>query len=52
MASFSLDPDLLHKRRAMHSKEKECAMCGALCAMRMMTGDSFECPPAKDGEAK
>lgn len=52
MASFSLDPELLHKRRAMHSKEKECAMCGALCAMRMMTGDSFECPPAKDEDDK
>jgi phosphomethylpyrimidine synthase len=47
MASFSLDPDLLHKRRGTHSKEKECAMCGALCAMRMMTGDDFECPPEK-----
>ncbi|EFL50260.1 thiamine biosynthesis protein ThiC [Solidesulfovibrio fructosivorans JJ]] len=43
MAGFALDPDLLRKRRAMHSKEKECAMCGALCAMRMMTGDSFAC---------
>lgn len=49
MAGFSLDPDLLHKRRAMHSKEKECAMCGALCAMRMMTGDNFECPDDKGG---
>ncbi|MFU2208648.1 phosphomethylpyrimidine synthase ThiC [Solidesulfovibrio sp. C21] len=47
MAGFALDPDLLHKRRAMHSQEKECAMCGALCAMRMMTGDSFTCD-AKD----
>jgi phosphomethylpyrimidine synthase len=52
MASFSLDPELLHKRRAMHSKEKECAMCGALCAMRMMTGENFECPAPKDGETK
>jgi phosphomethylpyrimidine synthase len=52
MASFALDPELLHKRRAGHSKEKECAMCGALCAMRMMTGDDFECPSGKDGDAK
>uniref|UniRef100_I2Q2U1 Phosphomethylpyrimidine synthase n=1 Tax=Desulfovibrio sp. U5L TaxID=596152 RepID=I2Q2U1_9BACT len=52
MASFSLDPELLHKRRAMHSKEKECAMCGALCAMRMMTGENFDCPSTKDGESK
>jgi phosphomethylpyrimidine synthase len=44
MASFSLDPDLMHKRRGTHKKEKECAMCGALCAMRMMTGDDFNCP--------
>jgi phosphomethylpyrimidine synthase len=47
MTSFALDPDLVRKRRAMHSQEKECAMCGALCAMRMMTGDDFECPSPK-----
>lgn len=44
MTGFALDPDLVRKRRAMHSQEKECAMCGALCAMRMMTGDNFACP--------
>ena len=50
MTSFALDPDLVRKRRAMHSKEKECAMCGAMCAMRMMTGDNFQCPSDKDGK--
>jgi len=44
MAGFALDPDLVRKRRGGHSKEKECAMCGAMCAMRMMVGDNFECP--------
>ena len=48
MAGFALDPELLHKRRAMHSQEKECAMCGALCAIRMMTGENFTC----DGKPK
>jgi len=52
MTSFALDPDLVRKRRATHSKEKECAMCGALCAMRMMTGDDFNCPSDKKDDAK
>ncbi len=48
MAGHALDPDLVRQRRAKHSQEKECAMCGALCAMRMMTGDSFACPTKPD----
>jgi phosphomethylpyrimidine synthase len=43
MTDLALDPDLVRQRRAKHSKEKECAMCGAMCAMRMMTGEHFEC---------
>ena len=50
MTALALDPDLVRKRRAVHSKEKECAMCGAMCAMRMMTGDNFQCPSDKDGK--
>ena len=51
MAGHALDPELLRKRRAMHSGEKECAMCGALCAMRMMTGDHFECDGKNNNDA-
>ena len=43
---------MVRARRATHSMEKECAMCGAMCAMRMMTGENFDCPSTKDGEAK
>ena len=48
MADLALDPDLVRQRRANHRNEKECAMCGALCAMRMMTDAQFECPEAGD----
>jgi phosphomethylpyrimidine synthase len=51
MTDRALDPDLVVKRRGAHAKEKECAMCGALCAMRMMTGDHFECPENKGDPA-
>ena len=50
MTELSLDPDMVRARRAKHSKEKECAMCGAMCAMRMMNTDTFDCPTT--GEAK
>lgn len=50
MTELSLDPDMVRARRAKHSKEKECAMCGAMCAMRMMNTDAFDCPTT--GEAK
>ncbi len=52
MTALALDPDIVNRRRARHSKEKECAMCGALCAMRMMTGDDFECPSPGEGGAR
>ncbi|MEL7639159.1 MAG: phosphomethylpyrimidine synthase ThiC [Solidesulfovibrio sp.] len=52
MTGFALDPDLVRTRRAKHSQEKECAMCGALCAMRMMTGDNFQCPEPDKNAAK
>jgi len=44
VASLALDPEIVRQRRANHRNEKECAMCGALCAMRMMTDDQFNCP--------
>lgn len=44
MTTLALDPNLVQQRRGQHKNEKECAMCGALCAMRMMTDDQFDCP--------
>jgi phosphomethylpyrimidine synthase len=35
MAELSLDPDMVRERRADFPKEKECAMCGKFCAIRM-----------------
>lgn len=35
MARLALDPDMVRTRRKEHSKEKECAMCGKFCAIRM-----------------
>ncbi len=35
MANLSLDPDMVRERRADFPKEKECAMCGKFCAIRM-----------------
>ena len=49
MTDLALDPALVRARRGPHSQEKECAMCGSLCAIRMMTGDNFDCPTKKDG---
>ena len=49
MTDLALDPALVRTRRGPHSQEKECAMCGSLCAIRMMTGDNFDCPTKKDG---
>jgi phosphomethylpyrimidine synthase len=48
MTAEALDPRLVRKRRAAHAQEKECAMCGALCAMRMMHGDNFACPQKEE----
>ena len=52
MTELSLDPDMVRARRAKHSKEKECAMCGAMCAMRMMTTETFECPTTGEAATK
>ncbi|GFK92576.1 Phosphomethylpyrimidine synthase [Fundidesulfovibrio magnetotacticus] len=38
MADNALDPHTLRKRRKDFHKEKECAMCGAFCAIRMLEG--------------
>ncbi len=35
MARLALDPDMVRQRRKEHSQEKECAMCGKFCAIRM-----------------
>ena len=35
MAELSLDPDMVRERRSDFPKEKECAMCGKFCAIRM-----------------
>jgi phosphomethylpyrimidine synthase len=38
MADNALDPYTLRKRRQDFHKEKECAMCGSFCAIRMLEG--------------
>jgi len=38
MADNALDPFTLRKRRKDFHKEKECAMCGSFCAIRMLEG--------------
>ncbi|MFP5239485.1 MAG: phosphomethylpyrimidine synthase ThiC [Acidobacteriota bacterium] len=38
MAANALDPHTLNKRRKDFHKEKECAMCGSFCAIRMLEG--------------
>ena len=38
MAANALDPHTLAKRRKDFHKEKECAMCGSFCAIRMLEG--------------
>jgi phosphomethylpyrimidine synthase len=35
MAVSAVDPHIVRARRQSHSHEKECAMCGKLCAIRM-----------------
>ncbi|MBN2141536.1 MAG: phosphomethylpyrimidine synthase ThiC [Desulfovibrionaceae bacterium] len=37
VARLALDPDLVAKRRDKHRDEKECAMCGRFCAIRMLS---------------
>lgn len=36
LAKNSLDPCMVAKRRGAHASEKECAMCGKFCAIRMV----------------
>ncbi len=36
MTARVLDRDIVGERRAEHSKEKECAMCGRFCAIKML----------------
>jgi len=37
LAEHALDPCEVARRRAEHSGEKECAMCGKFCAIRMLS---------------
>ena len=39
MTEHALDPQTLCKRRGEFHKEKECAMCGSFCAIRMLEGE-------------
>lgn len=36
MAALAIDPPLVRRRRKAHAQERECAMCGKFCAMRML----------------
>jgi len=36
MAQYALDPETVRARRKEHAHEKECAMCGKYCAMKML----------------
>lgn len=36
MTALAVDPDMVTRRRQAHAAEKECAMCGKLCAVRMI----------------
>jgi phosphomethylpyrimidine synthase len=37
ISELALDPCLVEARRGEHSREKECAMCGKFCAIRMLS---------------
>ncbi len=39
MAGLALDPDMVRQRRQAHAQERECAMCGKFCALRMLDAD-------------
>lgn len=36
MTELALDPDMVKLRRKEHAHEKECAMCGKFCAVKML----------------
>ncbi len=42
MAGLALDPDLVKKRREGHAGERECAMCGKFCAIRMLEEETLK----------
>lgn len=50
MAQAAIDPQMLHKRREHHRDERECAMCGTFCAIRMVTGIDDAPVPARGGK--
>lgn len=47
MAKVAIDPQMLRKRRENHRDERECAMCGTFCAIRMVTGIDDAPVPAR-----
>jgi phosphomethylpyrimidine synthase len=49
MAAAAIDPQMLHKRRENHRGERECAMCGTFCAIRMVTGIDDAPVPTRGG---
>ncbi len=51
MANEALDPQMLRKRRENHRDERECAMCGTFCAIRMVTGID-DAPVPRRGKKK
>ncbi len=36
MARLAIDPNMVRHRREAHAHEKECAMCGKFCAVKML----------------
>lgn len=42
MTTHALDAQIMRKRREKHHTEKECAMCGAFCAIKMLTNPFAE----------
>ncbi len=36
MAGLALDPEMVRTRRVAHAHERECAMCGKFCAIKML----------------
>jgi len=45
MANNALDPQMVCKRRHDFKEEKECAMCGSFCAIRMLDDNYSPCKP-------
>ncbi|NMC48072.1 MAG: phosphomethylpyrimidine synthase ThiC [Desulfovibrio sp.] len=51
MAREAIDPQMLRKRRGNHRDERECAMCGTFCAIRMVAGID-DAPVPRRGKKK